>query len=235
MDPTQLKNFGKPYTPKISSSVVMTVFASLPKDLGFIGTPKFIAKLNSNWGHWHPRRFKAVQERNITCEEFLEGMRYSLTFYSTMLDARGQEKVSKVYPKFVDKLGVAMFKDFMPTAKDFRKCPDPWDAVRSYFLGLFEAWDRENLMHISLVEASENVLWFRGKDCAICAVYREGGYPEMSWLSCHPNLLFLRRFMRGLGGDFTLQCGVNGCEGYCDWHFYRERLLIEPPVPICRS
>jgi hypothetical protein len=112
---------------------MMASLVSIPKELGFIGTPKFVAGLQGKDRYWKKRKFKAAIERGITHREFIEGNQYSLAFYTAMIQACGREKTMKAYPKLAHKLGVMMWEDFMPASEDFQRCPDPWEALRQYF------------------------------------------------------------------------------------------------------
>jgi hypothetical protein len=46
----ELQNYGKIFTGKLSARVLMALFTAVPKELGFIGTPKFLTKIQDMFG-----------------------------------------------------------------------------------------------------------------------------------------------------------------------------------------
>ena len=92
MEYQDLKNYGTLYTAKASPKVMMSSLAAIPKELGFLGTPKFVAKLQSKERQWKKKSFKSAQERGFTHAEFLDAIKYSLGFYTALIATVGKEK-----------------------------------------------------------------------------------------------------------------------------------------------
>ena len=224
MEYHELKNWDRLWTPKPSARVLMASFTTLPRELGFIGTPKFVATLAAKERSWKKKRFKAVEERGLTDEEFLEGIRYTIAFYAAMIAACGKEKTSRVYPKLTEKLGVMMYEDFIPSSKDFMSFRDPWEAIRLYFRHWFMAWGREGVAQLEIVQDTDSDFQVHVTDCAWHAIWSEAGYPELAPISQQTDLIFLPRLMGEVGGDFKRQDGCL-CLGdpICDWHFFRHK------------
>ena len=225
MEYKDLKNFGQLYMAKPSARVLMASFTSIPKELGFIGTPKFLAKLQSKERHWKRKRFKAAEERGLTHKEFIEGVRYSLAFYTAMIASCGKEKTLQVYPKLSQKIGVMMWEDFLSAAEDFLRFQDPWEAFREYFFEFYRTWERERVWRFKVVRDTATDFQIHVTDCAWPEMHSEGGCPEATASSSQAEVLYFPRLAQGIGGDFKQE---DGClclgDAICDWHFYRQKV-----------
>jgi hypothetical protein len=136
MEYQQLDNYGKIFTGKMSPKVLMAALTSVPKELGFIRTPKFLTKIQGKEKHWEGRLAEIAEPRGVSHPEYIEGGEYSLAFFSALVAARGEEKALDAYEKLLDRVAVMSFEEFFPSAKDFRRCPNDWEALQGYFKGL---------------------------------------------------------------------------------------------------
>lgn len=222
MEYHELKNFGEMLTPNPSRRVTAAVLLAIPKGLGFVGTPAFAKQVTGKQKEWKKRRFETAQQRGLTHQKFLEGMQSGIAFYAAIVGTRGKEKAMEVYSTLAEKMSVMMYEEFMPSAQDFLRCPDPWEAAREYFLALFRKYDQENVMRIEVIQNTQSDLQIHVSDCAWEFMAREAGYPEMAPMSGQGDLVFLPRLMKGIGGDFKR--GACLCKGdpVCDWHFTRQ-------------
>ena len=158
MEYHELQNYGKIYTGKLSAKVMMAVFTSVPKELGFIGTPKFLTKMQGKERYWKGRLAKIAEPRGITNSEFVEGNEWNLGFFSALVATLGEERALEAYSKLVEKLAVIQYEDFYPTAKNFQACRDPWEALRGYFLEFLRTNDKENTMRFEVVKDSDKTI-----------------------------------------------------------------------------
>jgi hypothetical protein len=224
MEYQELKNFGEMLTPNPSRRVTAAVLLSIPKELGFVGTPTFAKQIASKQKQWKKRQFEAVQQRGLTHQKFLDGMGSAIAFYAAIVGTRGKEKATDVYSTLAEKMSVMMYEDFMPSAEDFRRCPDPWEALREYFLALFRRYEQEHVMRIEVIQNTESDLQIHISDCAWEFMSREAGYPEMAPMSGQGDVVFLPRLMKAIGGDFNRRSCLCAGDPVCDWHFTRQRL-----------
>ena len=228
MEYRELKNFGEYFTEKPSTRVVITGFASLPKDLGITAMPKVLASIRRKERYWKKVRFKSAEERGFTNQDFMGTMRYALTIYTAALEALGSERTSQVYWKYVRDNAIMISEEFFPAAEDFMRCEDPWEAVRQYFLEFFRAQEREGAMAFDVVQDTSSEFQVYVTDCVRECIWREAGYPELTPFTGELERVFFARLMGGMGGDFRRECRI--CEGdpVCDWHFYRYKSAQVP-------
>ena len=221
MEYHELRNYSKLYSAKPSPKIAMSILTFVPKELGFIGTPKFVAKMQGKERHWNKIEFKEVEERGIVEHDFLDGIRRAIVFYTTLIATCGKPKALRVYPKVTEKLGLLTYRDFMPTAKDFLACPDSWDAFRRYYLELFRAYDRARIMDIEILQNSDTDLQIEVSYCAYESIWREIGYPEITPTNDQVERAFYPQLIEDTGGHFErASCLCNG-DSTCDWHFCR--------------
>ena len=224
MEIEELRNYGQVNTAKLTPQALMVAFTSIPKELGIIGTPRFAAKLASTERRMSKKEFKTAQERGLTHEGFLQGMRYGLSFYSALVATEGREKARKYYPRLAEKIGVAQWEEFLPTAEDFLSFSDPWDTLRIYWRNYFAAYEREGGMRYEIVVDTENEFRVKVTECAWDFIWREGGYPELAPMSGYTEVLYIPKLMAKInGGDFTRDSCLCSGESYCDWHFHRRK------------
>ena len=220
MECEQLKNYGQLLTTKPSAKVLMTSLTSVPPELGIIGTPKFLTKLQGQDRRWKRTQFKAVQERGITNPDIVEGIQSNvLAFYTTLIAACGQEKALNVYSKLSEKMGLMMYEEFFPTAKDFLACQSPWNSLRDYLLEFLRTWETEGIAAFAVLENSEDEFHVHLTDCALNAIYQEAGYPEVAAIGGQANCRFLTALAEDLGGDFRREFWICRGDKVCDWHF----------------
>ena len=223
VDSQDLKNYGQLNVGKASPRVMMSALSSLPSGLGFIGTPKFIAKLQGKDRHWKKHRFQAVADRGITCQEWIEGISYSIAFYTALVATIGKKKTLEFYPKLASKTGILMDEDFFPSAQDFLRCSDPWGAVKDYFHEYFAVNEREGIMRFEVVENNDSDFQFHVTDCAWHALYHEAGSVEGLSISARTDNEFFPCLAQGIGYDFKRASGICDGDTICDWHFYRHK------------
>ena len=221
MEYHELKNFGQLFNGKASARVMMASFTAVPKELGFIGTPKFLTKLQGKETHWKKYRFKTVKEYGITDQDFLGGVRYSLAFYTALLAGCGREKTERSYPNLAEKLSLMMNEEFFPAPEDFLKCPDPWEALREYFLAFFGAWDREGICRFQVVKNTDSEFHVQLGHCAFDAMHREAGCPEAMAMASQADETFFPRLARGIGAEFRRDGWLCRGDSVCDWQFLR--------------
>jgi hypothetical protein len=223
MDVQDLKNFGEAFTGKASARVMMASFTSIPRELGFIGTPKFVAKLQSKERHWKRKRFRTIAENGLKNEELIQGIRYSLAFYTALLASCGEEKTLKSYPKLAKKLSVMMYEDFFPSPEDFLSCSDPWEGFRKYFLEFFRAWERDGACRFEVIHDTEDEFQVHLSYCAFEAMHREAGCLEAIAMGAEGDVDFLPRLGRGVGCEFRREGWLCHSDPVCDWHFLRHK------------
>jgi len=224
MEYQDLKNFGELYTGKASPHVVMKALASIPAELGFIGTPKFLARFHGKDRYWKKRHFKALEERGVENQEIVEGMQINLAFFTSVVAACGEKKGPPAFSKLAEKMGVLIYEEFMPTAEDFLSYPEPWEAVRQYFREFFRLMGEAGVARYEIVSDTDSELHIQFSDCAWHAVACEAGYPSLMSITAQSDVVFLPQLMRGIGGDFKRECWLCRGEGACDWHFYRHKV-----------
>ena len=221
MEFQNLKNFGKLYTGRASPRVILSLFTSAPKELGFLGTPKFLAKFQSKDRHWKRFRFEALEKRAVTSQDVIEGMQTNLAFYTALMAVQGKDKAMPTFSKLAEKLGIMIYEDFLPDPKDFLRCPDPWKAVRGYFSEFFQATARESVSRLQIVKDTDQEFQVHFTDCAWHATACEAGYPELMPLTARCDVVVMPRLMRDIGGDFKRESWLCRGEPVCDWHFFR--------------
>ena len=220
----ELQNYGKIFTGKLSPKVLMALFTAIPKELGFIGTPKFLTKIQGKERHWKGRLAEIGEPRGITHEEFFEGFEYVLASYTAIVATCGDNKGDDAYTKLTAKIAGPSYAEFFPSAKDFRKCPDHWEAVREYFLEFLRAYDRENIMRFKVVQSTDGEFHARLSECIIQDMFGEVGYRHVAFISCDALRIFIADLCRDLGGDFKRECHICKGDAECDWHFYRQKV-----------
>jgi hypothetical protein len=220
----ELRNYGNIFTGKLSARVVMAIFTSVPKELGFIGTPKFLTKMQGKERQWKGKLAKIGKPRGITHKEFFEAHEHSLAFYTALEAARGEEKALEAYSKLHDKIGVLGYEEFFPSAEDFRSCYDHWQAVREYFLEFLQAYVRENIVRFEVLQSPDDEFHAHLSECAIQDMYGEVGYRHAAFISCDALRIFIADLCRDLGGDFKRECHICKGDAECDWHFYRQKV-----------
>ena len=225
MDYQQLKHFGEIYTGKVSPGIMMSLFTSLPKELGFIGTPKFMLKMQNREAYWKKQSLTSVTERNITNTELLDSVKYSLAFYNALEAVCGKKKALDAYLKLTTPLGVRMDEEFFPTAQDFLRCPDPWEAFKRYMFEFFSVSMREGVFRFEVLDDTDTDLHFHVTDCAWYAIWKEAGHPEVMGASSAVEMLFYPALCGAMG------CSIKRDEGWicrgdsvCDWHFYHSEV-----------
>jgi hypothetical protein len=226
MEYRQLKNFGQLYTPKASARIWMTTFGTLPKELGFVGTPRFLASLQSKLRYWKRKRFKAVEGRGIKHKDFIDGIRESLAFYTALVATCGVEKSRRVYPGLAQKVSVMMWEEFIPAAGDFLRFDNPWEALRQYMLEFYRTNAREGIWKYRVLRETETDFHVHVTDCAWAAMHDEGGCLDAFAHGSYSEVLFFPGLAQAIGGDFKQ---YDGClcrrDPICDWHFCRNAAL----------
>jgi hypothetical protein len=218
----RLKNFGQLLTTKPSAKVIMASLTSVPPELGIVGTPKFLAKLEGEHRRWRTTEFQAAQARNIANPDIVEGIQSNvLAFYTTLIATCGREKALRIYTKLSEKMGLMMYEEFFPKVKDFQRCEDPWEALRGYFLEFMRTWEREGIARFEILGDSDSKFHLHLTDCALNAIYQEAGYPEVAAVGGRPNHRFLTELAEGLGGSFERESWICRGDHTCDWHFHR--------------
>jgi hypothetical protein len=221
---SELKNYGKSLTGKASAKVMMALFTAVPSELGIIGTPKFIAKLQRKEKYWRDYPFKTIEEKGIKNEEIIGGIRYSVAFYTSLVDSVGREKTLKAYPKLGEKMGFMMNEEFFPSAKDFRKCPDPFEALRLYLLELFRVWESEGVCQYEVLANTDTEFHAHLSYCAFDAMHHEAGCREAMEMASRGDAKFLPRLAKGLGCEFLRENQLCAGDPVCDWHFRRSSI-----------
>ena len=225
MEYQELKNFGKLYTGNASPRVMMKAFTAIPGDLGFMGTPKFLARLQRENRYWKKRRFKTAEERGLRDKEFIEGIQYSLAVYTSLLKTCGEDKLWEFYPGLIRKLAVMMWEDFFPDTEDFLQFPDPWAALREYMLEFFRTWERGGVCRFEVLRETDEELHFRVVDCAWDAMHREYGHPDIVATTSDSELVVFPRLAQGVGGDMQNSGRICCGDSCCEWHLSRHRVL----------
>ena len=225
MEYQELKNFGQLYTPKPSARVLMALLTNLPKELGFLGTPKFLATLAAKERSWKNKRFKTAEERGLAHKEFVDGIRYSLAFYSAMVVSCGKKRASQIYPKFTERTSVMMWEDFIPRPKDFLRFDAPWEALREYMFEFYRTNERECVWRFRIMSDTESDFQIHVTDCAWRSMFDEYGCLEALVAGSSSEVIFFPRLAQGLGGNFKQEDGCL-CRGdpICDWHFFRHTI-----------
>jgi len=226
MEYQELKNFGQLYTPKASARVLMASFTNIPKELGFLGTPKFVAKLGSKNRYWNRRRLKTAEERGVTHAEFMEGIRYSLAFYTAIVATCGAQKTREVYPKLAQRLSLMMWEDYLPPTEDFLRFESPWEALREYVLEYYRTNEREGVWRYEVIRDTDSEFQVHVTDCAWAAMHEEGGCLDgFATSSSYSEGIVFSRLAQAIGGDFKQE---DGClchrDPICDWHFFRHKV-----------
>jgi hypothetical protein len=227
MECHELQNYGKIFDKtlgKLSPRVLMAIFTSVPKELGFIGTPKFFTRMQGKERQWKGKLAKIGKPRGITHKEFFEGHEHSLAFYTALEAACGEEKALEAYSKLSEKIAVLGYEEFFPSAEDFRSCYDHWQAVREYFLEFLQAYVRENIMRFEVLQSTDAEFHARLSECAIQDMCGEVGYRHLTPIMCEANRVFLTKLCGELGGDFKREYRICTGDPVCDWHFYRQKV-----------
>jgi len=222
MECERLTNHGQILTTKPSARVIMASITSVPPELGFLGTPKFLLKLQGQDRYWKKKQFKAAQERGITNPEIVEGIQSNvLAFYTTLIEVCGKQKALNIYTRLSEKMGLMMYEEFFPEAKDFLRCQEPWQAFTQYLLQFLMAWEREGIARFQVVQNTDREFQIHLTDCAFNAMYHEAGYPEVAAVGCRGNYVFLGRLSDEVGYGFRRESWICRGDNTCDWHFRR--------------
>lgn len=220
MECEQLKNYGQLLTAKPSAKVLMASITSVPAELGILGTPKFLAKLATKDRYWKKRKFKAPEERGIANPDVLEGIQSNvLAFYTALIATCGEEKALEIYAKGSERMGLMMYEEFFPSAKDFSGCEDTWGAFAQYLLEFLRTWEREGVARFDVLHNTDGELQVRLTDCTLNAIYQEAGFPKVAAVSCQANYCFFTRLANALGGNFKRESWICHGDATCDWHF----------------
>jgi hypothetical protein len=217
----ELRNYGNVLTGKLSAHVMMTIFTSVPKELGFIGTPKFLTKMQGKQRLWKGRVAKMGKPRGITHEEYLEGMENSLAYYTALEATCGKEKGLEAYQNSAPKVAGASYEEFFPSAKDFRSCGDHWQAAREYFLEFLQALARENIVRFEVLQSPDDEFHAHLSECAVQDMYHEVGYHQIAPITCEAMRVVLTKLCGELGADFKRESWLCRGDPTCDWHFLR--------------
>ena len=223
MEHHELKNYGEVYTGSASIEIQLKLFTSFPKELGILGTPKFLAKFPGKDREWKGRQFKVVEERGITSSEFVEGMQYTISLYTALLDIFNKNEADKHFSKITEKAGIMIWEHFLPTAEDFLRCPSPWEAFRKYFLEFHQAFDRANLVRFEVIQDTDSEFHIHCSDCAWDAVVREAGYPEALCIASAADDIVYSRLAQGIGVQWRREARLCCGNAFCDFHFYRHQ------------
>jgi len=216
-----LKNFGQFHIPKKTSQVQAQAATILSSELGILKFPKYMAKALTKDRHWKGHKFQAAEERGITNEEFLSGIASNVAAYTALQQVCGKSRCTQIYNRIIEKTGLAEWENWIPSARDFMDCADPWEALRHYFIEYFQANEREGVFNLEIVENSASMLRLNVTDCAWHALYTEAGCPELPTITKQAEVLFLSRFFQSMGGDFQRPSWLCRGEGHCDWQFLR--------------
>ena len=223
MEYQDLKNYGQLYTGKMSAGVLMHAITSVPSELGFIGSTKFLTQLQAKERHWRRVEFKALVERGVTDPDVVAAMRANLAFYTALVASRGREKAAAIYPRIAERLGPMIYEEFLPSAEDFLGCSDVWGAIRGYFREFFRVVEREGVGRIKAVLDTDSEFRVRYDDCVWHAVACEAGYRELMPITARADVIHLPRLMRAVGGDFRRDCWLCDGDCVCDWRFLRHQ------------
>jgi hypothetical protein len=236
MECEQLKNYGQLLTAKPSAKVLMASITSVPAELGILGTPKFLAKLASKGRYWKKRKFKAPEERGIANPDVLEGIQSNvLAFYTALIATCGEEKAPEIYAKGSERMGLMMYEEFFPSAKDFSRCEDTWGAFAQYLLEFLRTWEREGVARFDVIHNTNGELQVRLTDCALNAIYQEAGFPELLQSAVRPTTASSPGSPTPSEGDSRGNLGYAMAMPPVTGISVGTGLLVEPPVPICRS
>jgi hypothetical protein len=222
---SELKHFGELYYPKNSPKIWTTFLTTMPKELGVLGTPKFMTKMGSQDRYWKEDfHFKTVEERGIAHQEFLDGARFSIACYTTLLAVTDKQKAMEIYPTLADKMWVLQWEEFLPSAKEFRRFPDPWEAFREYFHEFFRAHQREGVKRYNIIENTDTEFHVQLTDCAWDAMFREAGHPEPQCMHGQAEGTCLARLSAKMGFHFKRESSLCCGDTTCDWHFYSRKV-----------
>ena len=217
MDCTELRNWGKCWTGKASPKVLMGTFSWLPIEIG-LRMPKFLIKFPTEDRKWKKRKFNTP----ATYPEFLEGIRYTLAFYGALEKSCGKNRALVIWDKLMKRAGVEIYEEFLPEAKDFAKCGDPWQTTLVYLRDSFFAMQRdEKVIEYEVVKDTPDELQFHVSRCAWHDIPCEAGWDYLPPINGQVDLEFLPRFAESVGGSFKRDSWLCKGDKVCDFHFYR--------------
>ena len=223
MEYYRLKNYGQLHTAKVPPRIQLSAITWLSRQLGMASFPRYLARLAAEEKRWKEFRFSEAEKRGITHEEFIEWVQRGIATYVATVAVCGQEKGEEIYSKFTVKHGPLCWRSFFPSAADFKKCPQPWQALRGYFIEYFRVNKAEGVFDYEMAQDTDNDLHFKLTDCAWHAMFSEGGCPNLAAIGAEVDVVFLPRLLGKLGGDFKREHWICKGDTTCDWHFFRHK------------
>lgn len=227
MQYTKLKNFGKLHTADTPPRVQINAITWLSGQLGITTFPRFLARVFSEDRYWKRYHFTEAAKRGITHQEFIAGVQISIATYKASIAVCGKDRGEEIYSEFTKRQGLMLWEDFFPDVKDFLRFPDPWKALRQYFVEYFRVNRQEGVFKYEVALDTDTDLHFKLTDCAWHAMFKEVGCPNLASIAASVDVVFLPRLLEKMGVDFKREHWICRGDHVCDWHFCRRSIAEE--------
>ncbi|UCD83369.1 MAG: L-2-amino-thiazoline-4-carboxylic acid hydrolase [Deltaproteobacteria bacterium] len=228
MEVKELKNYGKPLIettygmPKeVGKEVMKSIMSILKKHLGLLGVMQFTFLITKEMRMMLKERFISVRGKGLKNEKFIKQLVRHAAFYSVLLKMKGREKANEILDEIAELAAAKVSPSIFPTAEDFGKFDDSFEAFKEWYLALVDADQKAGAQFFEVVENTGDALQINYTYCVWFEIPKKLGVEEACLSSCNADDLFFPDYCREIGVGFKRAGIIAKGADCCDFRFER--------------
>jgi len=229
VEPSGLKNFGKPLTDMTSDrtdaqqkELRQTSLKLFKKHLGLFNMIRLMFLSAKESRRLSEKNLASVYNKGLTNAVFIESQIGFAAMFSAMSKLVGIDKTLEIFYELMEEIVPKTILEWAPTSVDFKQFDDPFAVFKDWLLAMFDANQQAGVHVIELVENNDDAFQINCVYCAWHEIAKQLGIEEACLPSCYTDDIYLPKMCQSLGIRYERTTTLARGGDICDFRFVRQ-------------
>ncbi len=228
MEAKDLKNYKVPLTDMMDTLPIKTklglmkgVSKTMKSHMTWFDIARFIVLFTKEKKRLAKIDLGSLREKGLTNKSFIKQQVDTVEAYSAMASMKGKDKALDIFFEIMGTAAKEVYVGWMPKPEDVRKCDDPFEAFKEWYLAMSDVSKAVGGGDYEIVTNSKDVFHFTAPYCPWYEIARLLGIEEAALISCHADQVALPDYCREMGIKFERAKAMGHGDDCCEYLFER--------------
>ena len=228
MEVKDLKNYGVPLTDMMDTIPIRTklglmagVFTIMKRHMGLVDYVRFMGLFTKEKRRLAQIDLGVLRKKGLTNESFIKQQVDTVAAYSAMSAMMGRDKALEIFFEIMGTAARKVYVGWMPSPEDIRKCADPFEAFKQWYLAMSDASKAVGGGDYETKINNKDVFHFTASYCPWYTIARLLGIEEAALISCHADEAALPDYCQQMGIKYKRAKALGQGDDCCDYRFER--------------
>ncbi len=228
MKVNDLKNYNVPLTEmmdtismKTKLGLMIGVFKIMKNHVSLSEFAKFASLFSKEKKRLAGIDLRILHEKGLKNKSFINQQVDTVAAYSAMSALKGKDKALEIFFEIMGTAAKKVYLGWMPKPEDFRKCGDPFDAFKQWYMAMSDVSKAVGGGDYDMKTNNKDVLHFTVPYCPWYDIARLLGIEEAALISCHADEAALPDYCRQMGIKYERAKALGHGDDCCEYRYER--------------